>query len=87
MVDLQVVTTDGNQTNLGEGVVEEFQNSLRGRLIRPADEGYDEVRQVWNGMIDRRPALIVRCAGVSDVINSVNFARTNKAGLRQSPGR
>ena len=77
MVDLPVVTTNGTQAVLGEASVEEFQNSLRGPLIRPGDEEYDEVRQVWNGMIDRKPALIVRCAGVSDVIQSVNFARTH----------
>lgn len=50
---------------------------LRGTLLRPEDEGYDEARQVWNGMIDRRPALIVQCAGVADVIQAVNFGRDN----------
>lgn len=58
--------------------VEEFGKSLRGPLIRPHDPDYDEARKVWNGMIDRRPGLIARCAGVSDVINCVNFARTHE---------
>ena len=40
---------------------------FKGDLLRPADAGYDEARAVWNGMFDRRPALIARCAGVSDV--------------------
>lgn len=53
----------------------EFQESLRGRLVRPEDEGYDDVRKVFNGMIDKRPDLIVRCAGVADVIAAVNFGR------------
>ena len=77
MVDLRVATLTGPDTVLGEADVEDFRSSLRGEMICPGDAGYDEARKVWNGMIDRRPGLIVRCAGVSDVINSVNFARTN----------
>jgi FAD binding domain/Berberine and berberine like len=53
----------------------EFEDSLGGQLTRPADAGYDEQRKIWNGSIDRRPALIVRCAGVGDVIAAVRFAR------------
>lgn len=48
---------------------------IRGVVFRPGDDGYDEARQVWNGMIDRHPALIVRCAGTADVIACVNLAR------------
>lgn len=55
--------------------VEEFKSSFRGYLLRPGDSGYDEARKIWNGMFDRRPALIARCAGAADVINAVNFAR------------
>jgi FAD/FMN-containing dehydrogenase len=62
-------------TALDEGAVSTFKAGLRGRLFCPGDEGYDEARKVWNGMIDRRPALIARCAGVADVIAAVNFAR------------
>ena len=51
---------------LQEAAVEEFRNSLRGRVLLSDDEGYDEARTVWNGMIDRRPGLITRCAGVSE---------------------
>jgi len=54
-----------------------FKARLRGPLLRPGDEGYDRARQVWNGMIDRRPALIVQCAGVADVIQAVDFGRDN----------
>jgi FAD/FMN-containing dehydrogenase len=46
-----------------------------GRVILPDDRGYDDARQVWNGMIDKRPAMIVRCTGVADVIEAVRFAR------------
>ena len=76
MVDLRVATLTGPETILQETVIEEFKGSLGGDLILPGGTGYDEARTIWNGMIDKRPALIVRCAGVSDVINSVNFART-----------
>jgi FAD/FMN-containing dehydrogenase len=49
--------------------------SFRGELVRPDDAGYDVHRKVWNGSIDRRPALIARCAGVADVRAAVGFAR------------
>ena len=77
MTDLRVTTTGGTDTVLDEAIVQGFQTSLRGPLLRTGDAGYDEARQVWNANIDKRPALIARCAGVSDVINAVNFARAN----------
>jgi len=49
--------------------------NFRGALLRPGEEGYDEARRVWNGAIDRRPALIARCAGVDDVTEILGFAR------------
>jgi FAD/FMN-containing dehydrogenase len=64
------------QPTLSGGVIEKFKASLHGELIRPDSGGYDEARTVWNGMIDRRPALIVRCAGLEDVQNAVRFARS-----------
>ena len=57
--------------------LDDLRASLRGKLITSADPAYDEARKLWNGMIDKRPAAIVRCAGTADVINSVNFARSN----------
>ena len=58
-----------------EFAFEDLRARLRGDLIQPSDENYDEVRKVYNAMIDRRPALIARCADVADVISAVNFAR------------
>jgi FAD/FMN-containing dehydrogenase len=58
-----------------ERAVRGFAGSLSGRLLLPGDGGYDEARTIWNRTIDRRPALIARCAGVDDVVASVRFAR------------
>jgi FAD/FMN-containing dehydrogenase len=57
--------------------IEVFSRSLRGPLLRPGKPGYDEARAVWNGRIDRRPALIARCSGAADVLLAVRFAREN----------
>lgn len=57
--------------------MQEFRASLRGQLVLPADPGYDDARKIHNAMIDKHPALIVRCAGVADVVASVHFARKN----------
>src|SRR5258705_11212767 len=76
MTDLRVITTEGADAILEEAAVQGFADSLRGSLLRPGDGGYDEARTVWSGMIDRRPALIARCAGAADVIAAVRFART-----------
>jgi FAD/FMN-containing dehydrogenase len=57
--------------------LDEYASSLRGELVRPGDQSYEEHRRVWNGSIDRYPALIARCAGVADVIEAVRFARTH----------
>jgi FAD/FMN-containing dehydrogenase len=54
---------------------QELRGRFRGALLRPGEEGYDEARRVWNGAIDRRPALIARCAGADDVAVAVRFAR------------
>ena len=55
-----------------------FKNSLHGKLVLPTDAEYDTVCKVYNGMIDKRPAMIVQCADVQDVIACVNFSRENK---------
>jgi hypothetical protein len=53
----------------------ELKSLLRGEVIAAGDPGYDEARKVHNGMIDRHPRLIARCADVADVIASVRYAR------------
>ena len=78
MTDLRVITTNGTDAILEEATVQKFADRLRGPLLGPGEAGYDEARKVWNGMIDRRPALIARCAGVADVIAAVRFAREHE---------
>src|SRR6516162_3167261 len=57
--------------------LDQLRNSLRGEVIQPGDPGYDSARKVYNGMIDKRPRLIVRCVDVADVIASVRFGTAN----------
>ena len=61
--------------------VQQFASRLRGQLLQPGDREYEDARKVWNGMIDRRPALIARCAAVADVVEAVNFARVHRLPL------
>src|SRR3954447_21188690 len=61
---------------LGDATVAELAAELRGEVIRPGDDAYDTARALWNGVHDRRPELIVRCAGVADVVAALRFARS-----------
>ena len=77
MTELRFTRSTGANTVLEEPVIEKFESSLRGELIRPYAAGYEDARKLWNGLIDKRPALIARCIGIDDVIDSINFAREN----------
>lgn len=58
--------------------ISDFRASLRGQVIEPKDPIYEEARSLYNGMIDKRPLMIVRCADTADVMTAVNFGRDNK---------
>src|SRR5215216_4713988 len=77
MADLRIVTLTGADAALGDATVERLGSRLRGELLRSGDAAYEEARLLWNGLIDKRPALIARAASVANVMNSVNFAREN----------
>jgi hypothetical protein len=66
---------------LDEAHIRGFAAALRSDLIRPEDDRYDATRAVFNAMVDRRPALIARCAGVADVMRGIEFARTHDVPL------
>ena len=72
-----VVRKEVVATRIKDDIIQEFRTSLSGQLILPEHPTYNEVRKVWNAMIDRRPALIARCMGAADVIKSISFARAN----------
>ena len=67
--------------------VDELGTSFGGALIRPDDATYDDQRRIWNGSIDRRPALIARCSGVADVISAVRLAREHEQLAAVRSGR
>ena len=74
---MQIDTLDGGKTEIRDAEFQKLRAAFRVNLIVPGDDEFDEARSVWNGMIDRRPALIAQCSGVADVIAAVNFARTH----------
>ena len=63
--------------NIPIETIEKLRSKVKGRIVLPADPGYDEVRKIWNEMIDRRPTLIVQCAEADDVPYAIAFARDN----------
>lgn len=77
MDSMSLTTLDRGKTTVDAAALEALSVQLRGTVLRDGDAAYDEARSVWNAMIDRRPGLIVRCAGAADVIAAVNFAREN----------
>ncbi len=56
---------------------EQLKGNIKGKVVLPLDASYDEVREIWNGMIDKRPAIIVQCQGADDVVHALAFARRN----------
>jgi FAD/FMN-containing dehydrogenase len=71
---------------MAEADIEALRARLRGLLLQPGADGYDDARAVWNAMIDRRPAAIVRCMDTSDVVACVNFAREHGVALSVKGG-
>jgi FAD/FMN-containing dehydrogenase len=74
-------------TVLGDATVAELAQAVRGEVICPGDPGYDDARAIWNGAHDRYPALILRCAGVADVIRGIEFARSQDLLLAVRGGK
>ncbi len=75
-VDFRVDETSP-RTTLSPDAVDSLRSTMRGGVLTPDDEDYDRARLIWNGMFDKKPALIARCDGTADVIAAVNFAREN----------
>jgi FAD/FMN-containing dehydrogenase len=71
-----VAKLDGARTTVNNADIESLRRAVRGEVIVAGQAGYEEARRVWNGNVDRRPAVIARCLGVADVQHAVNFARS-----------
>jgi FAD/FMN-containing dehydrogenase len=80
-MEVPVTTAEGTHAILEARHLRALQDAIRGELIANDHTGYESACRVWNGNIVRRPALVVRCAGVADVQHSVNFARTHNLRL------
>jgi FAD/FMN-containing dehydrogenase len=91
--DLEAMSLFGNSVALRGAHIKNLAASMRGQVLVPGQEGYDQARRVWNAMIAKRPAVIARCASPSDVIRAVTFAREHqlltavRAGGHSSSGK
>ena len=72
-----VKTLSGGEATIDDAMVQALSESLQGDVVTPASPSYDEVREIWNAMVDRRPGVILRCASTDDVVRAVNLAREN----------
>jgi hypothetical protein len=73
---ISAATLERSRTNVNDADIASLRSNMRGELVVAGDARYDEARRVWNGNVDRRPGLIVRCTGAADVQQAVNFARS-----------
>src|SRR5262245_30969588 len=69
-----VMTLEGTKHAVATAAIDGLRSRMRGPVLTPGDAGYAGSRRIWNAMIDKRPALIARCAGTADVIQAVRFA-------------
>jgi len=91
---ISAVSSSGDELSIESAAVAELADSLQGSLFLQADDGYDTAKQIWNGMFDhKRPAMVVQCTAVDDVVNAVTFARERdllmsvKCGGHSMPGK
>jgi FAD/FMN-containing dehydrogenase len=72
---MRAKTVEGREIDLSQDIFNGWKARLRGPVLVQGDAGYEDSRTVWNSMIDRRPAMVVRCLGIADAIECVRFAR------------
>jgi FAD/FMN-containing dehydrogenase len=76
--NMKIRTLEGSDLTLSPAVIDGLRAAFQGNLLTAYDPGYDAARRVWNGMFDRRPALILRCRGTADVVRAVLFVREHR---------
>ncbi len=76
--DIAAIKLNGGSIVIPKAAVADLRARLRGPLLVPGQEGYEQARRIWNHMIDRHPAVIARCAGAADVAAAVAFAREHE---------
>ena len=76
--DIAAIKLNGGSILIPKAAVADLRARLRGPLLVPGQEGYEQARRIWNHMIDRHPAVIARCAGPADVAAAVEFAREHE---------
>ncbi|UZF92490.1 FAD-binding oxidoreductase [Bosea sp. NBC_00550] len=72
-----LTTLAAGKKAISASAIEMLASQLRGSILDASDAAYDEARAIWNGMVDRRPGLIIRCMAAADVVSAVRFARDN----------
>ena len=77
-MSIELRAADGGVVQVSPEILQSFKAGFRGPVLGPDAPDYDEVRKIWNAMIDRRPGLIVRCTGTADVVQAVRFARQHQ---------
>src|SRR5208337_2590597 len=75
MNNQEVISTNGKAVD--ESAIGKFKSHLRGTIVRPGEDDYDDARKLWNGCFDKLPALIARCTCVEEVARTIAFARGN----------
>ena len=78
MKEIPIRSLSGEAVVFDNQTLDDLRARVRGQVISPSDSTYDEAREIWNAMINRRPGLIVRCAGTADVLQVVRFARRHQ---------
>jgi len=76
-MDISVMSLSGEAINLSDSEISTFKKNFSGRLLTKDDRDYNEVRLIWNGMIDKHPGLIAQCKNSKDVSHAVMFARNH----------
>jgi len=81
MTKLTVKIRPSGDTTIEDGAIKALTKNLRGRFVRPGSQDYDQARTIWNAMIDRRPAAVIRCQSTDDIVQAVRFAAQHKLVL------